>query len=219
MSINTDSPWVVLKFGGTSVSSTENWKNVAAVLGARLAERLRPVVVHSALVRHHRSTRAIAAEGALGPTWVQLMLEIEERHRSLARDLGIVEVPELEQNFAELRRIASGIQLIGEVSDRLRARVMATGEMMSTHLGAAYLAEQGLESRMAGRTHSVARRGTTQHHRAHGLSVRDVQLRARSRAAEATVARWNGLPDPGIHRERRAGRHCAARAGRIRHFR
>ena len=43
------SPWVVLKFGGTSVSSVANWKNIAAVLRDRLAEGLRPVVVHSAL--------------------------------------------------------------------------------------------------------------------------------------------------------------------------
>ena len=47
-------------------------------------------------------------------------------------DLG-----ELERHFSELRRTAAGIQLIGEVSDRLRARVMATGELMATRLGAA----------------------------------------------------------------------------------
>jgi diaminopimelate decarboxylase/aspartate kinase len=43
------SPWVVLKFGGTSVSSVANWKNVAAVVRDRLAEGLKPVIVHSAL--------------------------------------------------------------------------------------------------------------------------------------------------------------------------
>ncbi len=38
----------------------------------------------------------------------------------------------------------------GEVSDRTRARVMATGELMATHIGARFLAAQGLERR-AGR--------------------------------------------------------------------
>jgi diaminopimelate decarboxylase/aspartate kinase len=42
-------PWVVLKFGGTSVSSVSNWHNIAQVLRDRIAEGLRPVVVHSAL--------------------------------------------------------------------------------------------------------------------------------------------------------------------------
>jgi diaminopimelate decarboxylase/aspartate kinase len=41
--------WVVLKFGGTSVSSASNWHNIAGVLRERIAAGLRPVVVHSAL--------------------------------------------------------------------------------------------------------------------------------------------------------------------------
>ena len=48
MTTNSDSLWVVLKFGGTSVSSISNWKNVAHVVRERLDEGLRPVVVHSA---------------------------------------------------------------------------------------------------------------------------------------------------------------------------
>ena len=39
----------MLKFGGTSVSSAANWHNIAGVLRERIAEGLRPVVVHSAL--------------------------------------------------------------------------------------------------------------------------------------------------------------------------
>ena len=41
--------WVVLKFGGTSVSSASNWHNIAGVLRERMAAGLRPAVVHSAL--------------------------------------------------------------------------------------------------------------------------------------------------------------------------
>ncbi len=49
MTAVSDSPWVVLKFGGTSVSSVANWRNITRVLRARLGQGLRPVVVHSAL--------------------------------------------------------------------------------------------------------------------------------------------------------------------------
>jgi len=35
--------------GGTRGASVANWRNVALVLGKRLAEGLKPVVVHSAL--------------------------------------------------------------------------------------------------------------------------------------------------------------------------
>jgi diaminopimelate decarboxylase/aspartate kinase len=42
-------PWVVLKFGGTSVSSRSNWDNIVRILRGRESEGLRIVVVHSAL--------------------------------------------------------------------------------------------------------------------------------------------------------------------------
>ncbi len=45
-----DSPWVVLKFGGRSVSTAPNWAVIAQLIRDRLAEGVRPVVVHSALV-------------------------------------------------------------------------------------------------------------------------------------------------------------------------
>src|SRR5688572_14268524 len=135
-------PWVVLKFGGTSVSSVGNWKNVAGVLRDRLAEGLRPVVVHSALSGiTDRLERLLGT--ALGDAWQPVMDEIEQRHRDLARDLGIVPSPDLEDQFKRLRQIAAGIALVGEVSERLHARVMAQGELMATRLGAAFLAAQG----------------------------------------------------------------------------
>jgi diaminopimelate decarboxylase/aspartate kinase len=140
----TDSHWVVLKFGGTSVSSVSNWKNVAAVVRARLDEGLRPVVVHSALSGITDRLEQLLAK-ALADDWEPVMEQIERRHCDLSRDLGIPISPELEHHFAELRKMASGIHLIGEVSDRLRARVMSTGELMATRIGAAYLASEGLD--------------------------------------------------------------------------
>ncbi|HEU4486483.1 MAG TPA: bifunctional aspartate kinase/diaminopimelate decarboxylase [Povalibacter sp.] len=138
------SPWVVLKFGGTSVSSAANWKNVAAVLRDRLAEGLRPVVVHSALSGITDRLEQLLAT-AHGGEWQPVMDQIEQRHRDLARDLGIVPTPDLEEQFKRLRQIAAGISLVGEVSERLQARVMAQGELMATRLGAAFLTSQGLD--------------------------------------------------------------------------
>jgi len=40
--------------------------------------------------------------------------------------------------------VSIDLSLIGEVSDRLRARVMATGELMATRIGAAFLAAEGV---------------------------------------------------------------------------
>ena len=43
------SKWVVMKFGGSSVSSAENWATIAGLIKNRMADGLKPVIVHSAL--------------------------------------------------------------------------------------------------------------------------------------------------------------------------
>lgn len=146
LSASSSSPWVVLKFGGTSVSSVANWKNVALVLRKRLEEGLKPVVVHSALSGitdrlEQLLLKALESDSSAG--WEGVMSQIETRHRDLARDLGITVSADLEDQFTRLRQIASGIALVKEVSERLRARVMAQGELMATRLGAAFLAAEG----------------------------------------------------------------------------
>ena len=143
MTSQSESHWVVLKFGGTSVSSVSNWKNVAGVVRSRLDEGLRPVVVHSALSGITDRLEQLLVKALTGD-WEPVMQQIERRHCDLARDLGIPVSAELEHHFTDLRRMASGIHLIGEVSDRLRARVMAAGELMATRIGAAFLAAEGL---------------------------------------------------------------------------
>jgi diaminopimelate decarboxylase/aspartate kinase len=140
---------VVLKFGGTSVSSVANWKNIATVLHARLKAGLKPVIVHSALSgitdRLEQLLTFAGGDGVPNSDWQAAMEHIEQRHRLLANELGVSVSPELADQFQRLRQIASGIALVGEVSDKLRARVMAQGELMATRLGAAFLAAQGFD--------------------------------------------------------------------------
>ncbi|MGH8218921.1 MAG: bifunctional aspartate kinase/diaminopimelate decarboxylase [Steroidobacteraceae bacterium] len=135
--------WNVLKFGGTSVSSAANWRNIAQVVGARRAEGDRVLIVHSALTGiTDRLEKLLAA--AHQARHEEVLAAIEERHRALAAELGIEVGPELERHFAELGQIAAGVALVGEVGDRIRARVMAAGELMATDLGARYLRHAGL---------------------------------------------------------------------------
>ncbi|MCC7200329.1 MAG: bifunctional aspartate kinase/diaminopimelate decarboxylase [Gammaproteobacteria bacterium] len=136
-------PFVVLKFGGTSVSSAANWRNIALVVRDRLAEGLQPVVVHSALSKITDSLEALLARSLSGG-YEEVLATIDKRHRDLARDLGIELPAGVERLLAELAQIAAGLALIGELSDRIRARVMSTGELMATELGAAFLNAQGI---------------------------------------------------------------------------
>jgi bifunctional diaminopimelate decarboxylase / aspartate kinase len=141
--MHNNTSWVVLKFGGTSVSSVNNWKNVASIVKARLDQGLQPVVVHSALSKITDSLEQLLGKALTGG-WEQAWETIVSRHSDLAMELGVAATPDLEKRFQRLQEIASGIALVGEVSERLRARVMAQGELMATRLGAAFLASQGL---------------------------------------------------------------------------
>src|SRR5258708_13154265 len=49
MSARPAAEWIVLKFGGTSVSSLGNWRNIAGVVRERGAQAARVLVVHSSL--------------------------------------------------------------------------------------------------------------------------------------------------------------------------
>src|SRR5512135_3649759 len=102
MSSQNESHWVVLKFGGTSVSSVSNWKNVAGVVRERLGEGLHPVIVHSALSGITDRLEQLLAKALTGE-WEPVMEQIERRHVDLSRDLGIPLSAELEHHFLDLR--------------------------------------------------------------------------------------------------------------------
>ncbi|MGD8281691.1 MAG: bifunctional aspartate kinase/diaminopimelate decarboxylase, partial [Gemmatimonadota bacterium] len=138
--------WAVLKFGGTSVSSADNWAIIASVLRDRLTEGYRPVVVHSAL-RGVTTALDTVAEAALDRQHPPLIDEIDARHDKLATELGLSaeETADLlGSDRAQLRELAEGIALVGELTPRTRARLLSLGERMSTRLGAAYLRTQNV---------------------------------------------------------------------------
>jgi diaminopimelate decarboxylase/aspartate kinase len=137
-----DGSWVVLKFGGTSVSTPSHWRNISAIVKARRAAGARVLVVHSALTGITDQLGALLS-AALEGSETEVLAGIEERHRALARELDLPVTDALQRHFAELRQIASGVTLVGEVSDRIRARVMAAGELMATTIGAQYLNANG----------------------------------------------------------------------------
>ncbi len=140
----TASDWIVLKFGGSSVSSLATWRNIAKVAAARLADGARVLIVHSAVTGiTDRLEKLLAA--ARGDAQEEELKLIQERHQRLAAELGLPLGPDCERQLGELRQIAAGIALIGEVSDRTRARVMSSGELLASDLGARFLRTQGLQ--------------------------------------------------------------------------
>jgi diaminopimelate decarboxylase/aspartate kinase len=136
--------WVVVKFGGTSVSSLANWRNIALVVRRRLEAGDRVLVVHSAISKITDGLEKLLAAAIEGKPEEGLRA-IEDRHRQLATELGLAVSPQLQGYFDELRQMSNGIALVRELSDRTRARVMAHGELMATEIGSRFLASQGID--------------------------------------------------------------------------
>ncbi len=183
------SRWVVLKFGGTSVSSRARWETIAAECRARRADGLRPVVVCSA-VRGITDQLEGLPDRAVRGEHQPVLDAVAARHAALADELG-VDPALVADDLTELGRLATGVAMVGEASPRVRARMLAFGEIMLTRLGAAWLAAalpEGacwVDARDA--LHGVERRADTPHRRY--LSATVVQ-------APGLVQRWSAVPEP-----------------------
>ncbi len=135
--------WLVLKFGGTSVSTAANWRNIAQVLRKRRAEGFRPVVVHSALSGITDRLESLLS-AALNGSHIAVLEHIERVHRDLAERLGVVPNGQFEEFARELRELAGLLAERRSIDDAARARVMAMGELLATTLGAEFLNAQGI---------------------------------------------------------------------------
>ncbi len=138
-------PFVVLKFGGTSVAQADRWRIIAELADHRRSEGLRPILVCSAL--SGVSDRLVALlDQALAGEHAQPLEALRAIHQRLADALGVTLPVAVDRQLAFLSRMAEGVHLVGEVSPRLRARVLACGELMSTGLGVAALQAHGLDA-------------------------------------------------------------------------
>lgn len=135
---DTGRKWIVLKFGGTSVSTVESWQNILSVIRERRDDGYSVCVVHSALSGISDSLEEII-ERAPRNTTGDLVEQVKERHYQLGKALDLPVDELLKEDFDELEHIVRGIELIGEASYRVQARLLAMGELMATRLGAAYV--------------------------------------------------------------------------------
>ena len=140
----TSSDFVVMKFGGTSIASAGHWQKIVSLLENRLASGLRPVVVHSAIGRVTRDLEMILMTAVSGDPAVQLDA-LRQQHYTLANELGLDGPALLDASLQEIERLVAGIRLVREVSPRIRAHVVALGELMATAMGAAYLRNAGFD--------------------------------------------------------------------------
>ncbi len=156
MSEKTMKTHVVIKFGGTSVSTRECWEVIRRVALAHLEHARRPLVVCSALSGISDLLERIL-QRAPHNEHAPLMEEVLRRHQELASTMNLDANSVLAGEFDLLRRLTMGISLVGETSPRMHAEVMSLGELMSTRLGAAFLTSTGTGAAwMDARSHMIS---------------------------------------------------------------
>ena len=131
--------WIVLKFGGTSVSRRERWDTIGRLAGERARDGRRVLVVVSALSGVTNALTAIS-EGA---TDARARLDaLVDRHLAFADELGL-DRGVVDERLDVLRTLLAEPRAARRPLD-WQAEVLAQGELLSSTLGAAYLRAQGL---------------------------------------------------------------------------
>ena len=134
--------WIVLKFGGTSVSRRHRWDTIGRLAKRRAEENdARVLVVVSALSGVTNELTAIADGAADSDARIA---QLEARHRQFLDELELDAEQVLGERLAALRALATDPRA-RERTLAWQAEVLGQGELLSSTLGAAYLRTQGLD--------------------------------------------------------------------------
>ncbi len=143
---SADMRWIVLKFGGTSVSRRHRWDTIGRLAKKRVDEgdahgsKTRVLVVVSALSGVTNELTAIA-DGREIDARIDALVE---RHRTFCAELDLDPDAVLGERLAILRALGSDPRAASRSLD-WQAEVLAQGELLSSTLGAAYLRTQGFD--------------------------------------------------------------------------
>ena len=138
----SDDRWLVLKFGGTSVSKRTRWDNIGKLAAARARDfDARVLVVVSALSGVTNELTAIA-DGAADSA--ERIAKLDARHREFVAGLDLDAGAVLGERLAALHALLADPRAAARTLD-WQAEVLGQGELLSSTIGAAYLRSQGLD--------------------------------------------------------------------------
>ena len=141
----------VLKFGGTSVATSENIKKVKNIIQSKNKDKI--VVIISAL---GGVTDLLLQAGTLAAnkdnSYKEALQKITERHIAVAKELLPLNnqssvLSFIMQQFNEVEDICNGVFLLNDFSDRTKDRILSYGELISSQLVSAFLNSFGIANK------------------------------------------------------------------------
>jgi diaminopimelate decarboxylase/aspartate kinase len=136
-------PWVVIKFGGTSVSRRQRWENILRIAQAHRQRGRRVLIVVSALSGITDQLKAITEAAADDARCGEVREAIVQRHQAMRAELGLADCARMQRHLADLDRLIADPRR-ARAAVAWQAEVFALGELMSSSLGADFLAANGL---------------------------------------------------------------------------
>ena len=135
-------PWLVLKFGGTSVSGRQQWETIAALAKQRLEDGNRVLLVCSAVSGITNALQALADDSEQNAD--RAIASILDRHYRLAAELGIESGEVIESAGKDMAHFFGLIKSAREPLGRQSAlaSLLSVGEWLSTQLGAQFLGRE-----------------------------------------------------------------------------
>lgn len=140
----------VLKFGGSSVANAENISKVAAIV-SKAVQKESTILVVSALGGVTDQLIDIGVKAAAGNELYKEQIQLlENKHLDAVRALLHIQnqsatLSWVKQQLNELERVCDGIFLLGELSARIKDRLVSYGELLSSYIITAKLTELNLQ--------------------------------------------------------------------------
>lgn len=136
-------PQLVTKFGGTSVSTRDNWEHIFNITQNHLNKGSQPIIVCSALTQASNKLEKMI-EAALINEHTTLQQELTTDYLKLAEALA-VDAALIQADLQQLNQWLTGIALLAEAPPKTQAQILSLGELMMTRLGHAFLQQKGLD--------------------------------------------------------------------------
>ncbi|MDO4229910.1 MAG: bifunctional aspartate kinase/homoserine dehydrogenase I [Capnocytophaga sp.] len=137
---------IIVKFGGSSVGSAKNLLLVRNIL----KDINEPFVVIVSAFSGVTNLLQSLSENALNNQHNETLNALKDRHISLTKELLHINkqttaLVQIQQTILELEGLCNSVYMLGELSERTKARIMGQGELLSSKIIYEFLKQEGFE--------------------------------------------------------------------------
>lgn len=139
----------VLKFGGSSVGTTEAIQQVREIIAKKKENQQLAVVVSAFREVTDLLDESIAKASRGDEQYQEILLKLEDRHNRVIKELVSIQnqshtLAQFKMMFNELDDVLHGVSLTRELTERTRDFVLGFGERFSAYIISEYLNDSGI---------------------------------------------------------------------------